>query len=107
MTADTKTPQLTRFRPLLAATISGDEELAALTYPLIASPKVDGIRIICHPDLGPITRSCKPVHNMIVRDYLADSAYSGFDGEIVVGHITAPDVFQRTTSGVMTHTGSR
>ncbi len=45
------------FRPLLAATIENNEQLGALAYPMIASPKVDGIRIVVHPALGPVTRS--------------------------------------------------
>jgi len=94
------------FRPLLAATIEDGGDLEKLNYPLIASPKVDGIRIVCHPTMGPVTRSLKPLRNKHAWSILKEPVYAGFDGEIVVGPITAPDVFQRTTSGVMTMDGT-
>lgn len=93
------------FRPLLAATIENNEQLDALTYPMIASPKVDGIRCINHPSLGPITRSCKPIANLHIRSSLFIIACSDLDGELVSGPIAAPDVFNRTTSAVMTQSG--
>jgi DNA ligase-1 len=101
---DTPTPK--RFRPLLAASIDDDEQLAALDYPLIASPKVDGIRVLIHPELGPVTRSLKAVRNVYIRRCLSKYFYHGLDGEIVVGPINAPDVFNRTTTGVMTTDGA-
>lgn len=93
------------FRPLLAATIDNDAQLDALSYPMIASPKVDGIRIICHPSLGPVTRSLKPLRNAHIRGVLSKPVYQGFDGEVVSGDIAATDVFNRTTTAVMTQTG--
>lgn len=94
------------FRPLLAATIDNDAQLDALNYPMIASPKVDGIRIVCHPTLGPVTRSLKPVRNEHIRNKLCDSLMWGLDGEIVSGPIAATDVFNRTTTAVMTQSGT-
>jgi DNA ligase-1 len=95
------------FRPLLAATIEDDgASLEKLAYPMIASPKVDGIRVVVHPELGPITRSSKPVPNIHIRSVLKDPLLSGLDGEIVSGPICADDVFNRTTSAVMTHDGT-
>ena len=94
------------FRPLLAATIENNEQLDKLTYPLIASPKVDGIRCINHPNLGPITRSSKLIRNDHVRLKLSTIACTDLDGELVSGPIAAPDVFNRTTSAVMTGSGT-
>lgn len=91
------------FRPLLSATI---EDVSLLRFPLIASPKLDGIRLVLHPTLGPVTRSLKPVRNKYVRMILADPALWGLDGEVVVGEPTAPDVFNKTTSGVMSEAGT-
>jgi len=93
------------FRPLLAASIENNQQLESLTYPMIASPKVDGIRCVVHPSLGPVTRSLKPIRNKTIRDKLNWEHIWGLDGEIVSGPITAPDVFNRTTTAVMTMDG--
>lgn len=92
------------FRPLLSAAIV-DATSQTLRFPLIASPKIDGIRIVCHPELGPVTRSLKPVRNTYVRTLLSNPLFKGLDGEVVVGPMAAKDVFQRTTTGVMTADG--
>lgn len=104
MAVSETTPTRT-FRPLLSATLTNDT-IDKLRFPLIASPKVDGIRVVCHPNLGPVTRSLKPVRNTHIRTILSHRDFSGLDGEIVCGPITAPDVFQRTTNGVMTQDGT-
>jgi DNA ligase-1 len=88
------------FRPLLAA----PADLAKLTFPLIASPKVDGIRCICHPTLGPVSRSLKPIPNRRIREELSKPEYLHLDGEIVVGDPTSPLSFNRTTE-IMRHEG--
>jgi DNA ligase-1 len=91
-------------RPLLAAKFDLDkleDQLSVLRYPIIASPKIDGIRILCSPQLGPVTRKVKPIPNDYIRRHLWVSANDGFDGELVVGapHTTGDgtDVFNRTT----------
>lgn len=86
------------FRPLLAATIDDNDQLEKLPYPMVASPKVDGIRVICHPIHGPVTRSLKPLRNTFVRGALQRPEFVGFDGECVVGHLSQGDVFNRTTA---------
>jgi len=93
------------FRPLLAATIKNHSDLHLLTYPMIASPKLDGIRVLIHPELGPVTRKLKPVPNRFVRSVLDHLAPKGLDGEITVGSATAKDVFNVTSSAVMSHDG--
>jgi DNA ligase-1 len=94
-----------KFRPLLAAPIDDDSQLDLLQYPLIGSPKVDGIRVLIHPEVGPCTRSLKPVHNTYIRELLNNPTFYGLDGEICVGAHHGPGVFARTTSGVMSFDG--
>lgn len=95
-----------KFKPLLAATVKSEQDLYELKFPMIASPKVDGIRTFVHPELGPVTRTLKPVPNKHIRESLNRSELHHLDGELVVGDITAPDVFNRSQSGAMTHDGS-
>lgn len=83
-------------RPMLACTIHDMDEVI---FPVIASPKLDGIRVYCHPVLGPVTRKFKPVPNHHIRKVLSDPRYYGYDGEIVAGN------FNETQSAVMSHDG--
>jgi len=87
-------------RPMLAC-----DAPAALQFPLIVSPKLDGIRCTVWGD-QPVTRALKPIPNQFVRDTLvAANLPAVFDGELVVGPANAPDVYTRTTSGIMSHGG--
>ena len=87
---------MTSFKPLLAC----EAELDKLRYPLLVSPKLDGIRCIIHPTLGPVTRNLKPIRNDALRERLAQLP-PWLDGELIAGSPTAADVMQRTTSAVM------
>lgn len=87
-------------KPLLAATIKSHADLALLAYPLIASPKLDGIRVLIHPELGPVTRKLKPIPNYTVREYLSAPEFHYMDGEIVV-----EGGFSNTTSAIMSQSG--
>lgn len=87
---------MSKFKPLLAC----EANLDKLRYPVLASPKLDGIRCIIHPELGPVTRSLKPIANASLRERLAQLP-PYLDGELICGEPTAPDVMQRTTSAVM------
>lgn len=89
------------FRPLLAATIKSKSDLERLTYPMIASPKLDGIRTLIHPTLGPVTRKLKAIPNIPTRRYLSKPEFHFLDGEIVVGK-----EFSDTTSAIMSHSGA-
>ena len=95
------------FRPNLAAKLKPgqtyEEELAKLSLSegFLVSPKLDGIRCIMHPKLGPITRSGKQIPNRALRRFFLDNffAVSGFDGEFVWGDHESPDYsFQKTFS---------
>lgn len=83
------------FRPLLAA----DATDADIRYPVLASPKIDGIRCLIVNGQA-LTRSLKPIPNLFIRRMLEKYAPDGADGEIVVG-----DSFNATTSAVMSRDG--
>lgn len=99
------------FAPMLSAKIdtsdqsSVDRDLSKLSYPLIGSPKVDGIRVLIHPNLGPVTRKLKTVPNKFIYTSLYTSELYGLDGEIIVGNDTEEQVFNSSQSGVMTQDG--
>ena len=73
-------------------------------YPVLASPKIDGIRIVIK-DGKPLTRKLKPVPNRLITKQLSDHRLSGLDGEIVVGDPTNRNGFNDTQSGVMSQDG--
>lgn len=72
------------FKPMLACK-STDEQLKELTYPLIATPKIDGFR--CTIVNGkPQTRSGKPIENKAIRQLLEDTFTEDdyVDGELII-----------------------
>jgi DNA ligase 1 len=97
--------ELENFRPTLAASLD-DGDPSKLQFPMVASPKIDGIRVVCHPTFGPVTRSLKPVSNGYVRRRLSDPELQGLDGEITVGPNCGPNVFADTTGAIRASGGS-
>ncbi len=90
-------------RPMLAAKITKFE---ALRFPLLASPKLDGVRCLIKEGVA-LSRTLKPIPNAFIQSKLSNLAeFEGFDGELVVGEATGEGVMQRTTSGVMSFHGS-
>lgn len=88
-------------RPLLAATLEADK-LEALGYPVLVSPKLDGIRTLIHHEHGPVSRKFKPIPNRWLREIiLDDERLHGFDGELVVPNAS----FNETQSAVMSVEG--
>ncbi len=87
-------------RPMLAATAT-EEQLEQLEYPLLVSPKLDGIRTLIHPELGPVSRKFKQIPNHYLRKCLNRACLSGFDGELVATGGT----FNSTQSAVMRYDG--
>ena len=51
------------------------------------------------------SRSMKPIRNEYIQKLFGKPEYHGFDGELIVGDIYDKDVFQKTTSGVMSKDG--
>lgn len=86
------------FSPMLAK----DYDPAKLVYPVYASPKLDGIR--CSIVNGkPVSRTLKDIPSKHVQKILSDRCLEGLDGELIVGSVTADNVFANTTSHVMAH----
>ena len=86
------------FKPNLAA----KADLALLRYPLLASPKLDGIRAtVVGGKL--LTRTLKDVPNKHIRAMLAHAELEGFDGELIAGEAWSKTVYRDTVSIVMSH----
>lgn len=92
------------FKPMLAAAV---EDVSALTFPLIASPKLDGIRCIVRNGVA-YSRSNKPIRNRYIQQCISEysSDLEGLDGELIVGSPTACDVYRVTNSAVMSADGT-
>lgn len=93
-------------KPILAGTVH-EADFDRLEWPMLASPKIDGIRCIVHPLLGPVTRSFKPVANAHIRLTLANVvSRMSLDGELVgIDANGKLEDFNTTQSKVMTHGG--
>ncbi len=85
-------------KPMLAV----KADLTKLKFPLLVSPKLDGIRCVVKGGQL-LSRSLKPIRNQYCQKLFRH--LEGFDGELIVGSPTAHDVFQKTTSGVMRSKG--
>lgn len=83
-------------KPMLAAPV---EDVGLLRYPLIATPKLDGIRCLIVNGHA-VTRKFKAVPNHYIRETLERLLPEGADGEILNG-----ENFQDVASGVMSHDG--
>lgn len=87
------------FKPMLAGKVT---DIETLEYPLLASPKLDGIRCVIIGGV-PLSRNMKPIPNRAIREIL--TGLPAMDGELIVGAPGGKDVFQRTSSGVMSAEG--
>ena len=89
-----------QIKPLLACEVP----LNDVKFPVYVSKKLDGIRCVIIDGVA-YSRSLKPIRNKYIQSIIGKEKYSGFDGELVVGNIYDKDVFQKTTSGVMSEKG--
>lgn len=89
------------FKPMLAA----EADLSKLRFPLVASPKLDGIRCSVL-DGKALTRSLKDLPNRHARGLLSDPMLDGLDGELIVGDPTAHDAYRTSASGLMSRDGT-
>lgn len=87
---------MSKIKPMLAV----EADLDKLQYPIYADIKWDGIRAMV-VDGVVFSRSMKPIRSKQVQELFGKSEYNGLDGELIVGNPYAKDVFQRTTSSVM------
>ena len=69
-------------RPMLAETV---EDVNSINYPVLVSPKLDGIRIL-KIDGNIVTRKFKPLPNTYTRQWLEKYLPDGFDGELILRH---------------------
>jgi DNA ligase-1 len=84
------------FKPMLA----DNADLKIQRYPLIASPKLDGVRAtFVNGEL--LTRSLKLIPNAGVSNRFKSDA--PLDGELIVGAPNGPTVFRDTMKVVMSH----
>lgn len=91
---------MTQFKPMLAGKAPAD--LSTLKFPLVLSPKLDGIRALVKDGIV-MSRSLKPIPNNHVQKLFGH--LEGYDGELIVGEPTDKDCFRNTTSGVMSRDG--
>lgn len=96
-------------RPMLGATIKDESKLR---FPLLATPKLDGIRclIIDRPINNIVSRSFKPIRNKFIKTKLKAffSLHPGhvFDGELMLRKTThSPVDFYQIESAVMSEGG--
>ena len=75
------------------------DNLDALRYPLLATPKIDGIRCLIINGVA-TSRSLKPIPNRSIQSVIGKSEFNGLDGELLVG-----TSFQDATSGIMSSDG--
>lgn len=84
-------------KPLLAGTL---KNLSDIRFPVIASPKLDGIRCLVINGVA-YSRTLKPIPNKNVQALL--KKHKDTDGELIIGKPTDPLAFRTTTSIVMAH----
>lgn len=84
------------FKPNLAAS----PKLNELQYPLLASPKLDGIRAaVVNGKL--LSRTLKPIPNKHIRLMFEHPELEGFDGELIAGDPWSKTCYRDTVSIVM------
>lgn len=85
-----------KFKPMKASSTTVEE----LPIPCYVGTKYDGIRAVVI-DSKVYSLSLKLIRNWRIQEKYGKPEYNGLDGELVVGDIYAPDVFNKTTSIVM------
>jgi DNA ligase-1 len=91
-------------KPMLAANDS--PVVKDMTFPVLASPKTDGIRSLLYPDKGPVARSYLPIPNRYVNRVLTalmvgTPGVRGLDGELTTFTDGVMDDFWTVSSKIM------
>lgn len=88
--------------PSLQVMLAGKapEDLASIKFPVLVSPKIDGIRATVINGVV-MSRNMKPIPNAFVQEKFGKKELDYLDGELTVGSIGAPDLYNRTQSAVM------
>ena len=81
------------------------KEFENLNYPLLASPKIDGVRATNKNGVL-VSRTMTSIPNKHTQDLFNYISLHGFDGELVVGAPNHPNCMQNTMSGVMSRDGA-
>lgn len=95
-------------RPMLAYNKSYNVH-TDLTFPVVVSAKLDGVRATVVEEDGKIfvaSRSKKPIANKFIQKELSKKEYVGLDGELIVGKVNAADVFNVSSAAVRTIEGT-
>lgn len=82
---------------MLASAVKDYEKI---TWPKLASTKLDGIRAVVLDGVV-YSRSGKPIRSKAVQKLFGKHKFDNLDGELIYGNPTAKDVFNKTTSFVM------
>jgi DNA ligase-1 len=88
-----------------STSITGEQlrDTKIINYPVVGSPKIDGIRAICTGEIV-LSNTLKPIGNKHIQACLSNPDYADLDGELVVGkpyiENEEDDVFNRTTGAV-------
>lgn len=100
------------FRPMLAAKI---KDMSKLEYPLLATPKIDGIRCVTREKMvvdlfsnvtvEPVTRYLNPIPNAYVRRILGEYDLTGLDGELITYTGSSMDKYNDTQSKILSQDG--
>ncbi len=88
---------MSQFKPMLAALC---EDTSRLHYPVLASPKLDGVRAV-KLDGVLVSRTLKPIPSPAAQ-FFTSRLPDGIDGELIVGPPNK-DPYRRTVSAVMSH----
>ena len=83
------------WKPTLAATLPPDADLTELPYPLLASPKIDGVRALVQRGVL-VSRKGRPIANTNAQKRFGRPSYKGLDGELTAGPPWGKDVFNKT-----------
>jgi len=86
------------FKPMLASLCT---DTSKLRYPLLASPKLDGIRAMVQGGVL-VSRNLKPIANKWVQEKFKGLP-EGLDGELISGNPRDEHAFSNTSSIVMSH----
>lgn len=83
------------WKPTLAATLPPDHDLTVLPYPILASPKLDGVRAMVQRGVL-VSRNGRPISNLQAQKKFGCTNLEGLDGELTVGPPYGQDVFNKT-----------
>lgn len=92
------------FKVTLAGKLDAPFVLEPHRFPVLASPKLDGIRATVQGGVV-YSRSLKPIANAHVQALLGRPELEGLDGELIVGSPAAADAFRVSSSAVMSRDG--